>query len=44
MEHKEQAIAFHKWMLENDTMERACDWFHFSDEDMYHAFLEETNK
>tara|TARA_R110000796_G_scaffold161858_1_gene278623 strand:- start:4737 stop:4865 length:129 start_codon:yes stop_codon:yes gene_type:complete len=40
MEHKEMAIAFHLWMMKNDTMENAEKYYHFTDEDMYHAFLE----
>ena len=44
MEHRTMAIAFHKWMLENDTIENASAWFHYSDEDMYHAFLEQKLK
>jgi len=32
------AVEFHKWMKENDTPERAEEWFHYSDEDMYKVF------
>ena len=32
------AISFHLWMKENDTPERAAEWFHYSDEDMYKVF------
>jgi hypothetical protein len=42
MTTQEIAIAFHKWLLEEDTFERAEKWFHFSDEDMFKAFLEEN--
>lgn len=38
---KEQAIAFHKWMRENDTQENAEKYFHFTDEDMFIEFLKE---
>ena len=36
------AIAFHKWMKENDTVENAAEWFHCSDEDMYRVFKQIT--
>jgi hypothetical protein len=36
---KEQLIAFHKWMLANDTEQNAEKYFHYSDEDMWHEFL-----
>jgi hypothetical protein len=42
MTTSETAIAFHKWMLKEDTWEKADKWFHFSDEDMFKAFLEEN--
>lgn len=32
-------IAFHLWMKKNDTPERAAEWFHYSDEDMYREFI-----
>ena len=32
------ALAFHKWMRENDTPENAETWFGFSDDDMLNAF------
>jgi len=32
------AIEFHNWMLKNDKLEK---WFHYTDEDMFRAFLEE---
>ena len=38
MEPKEVAIAFHRWMLRNDTKEHAEKWFNFSDEDMFDYF------
>lgn len=34
-----EAIAFHKWMRENDTMENAEQYFHYTDEDMYNEYL-----
>jgi hypothetical protein len=37
-EQPSDAIEFHKWMKENDTPERAEEWFHYSDEDMYKVF------
>lgn len=43
-EQPSDAIEFHKWMKENDTPERAEEWFHYSDEDMYKAFLNTKNK
>ena len=43
-QHKNQSIEFLKWLKENDTPERAEEWFHYSDEDMYEAFLEELNQ
>jgi hypothetical protein len=36
---KEQIIAFHKWMLVNDTEQNAEKYFQYSDEDMWHEFL-----
>ena len=36
---KEQLIAFHKWMLQNDTEQNAEKYFHYSDNDMWHEFL-----
>ena len=41
---KIQSIEFLKWLKENDTPERAEEWFHYSDEDMYRAFKEEQFK
>lgn len=41
---KKNLVAFHKWLKENDTPERAEEWFHYSDEDMYRAFKEEQFK
>ena len=38
----EDAISFHLWMKENDTPERAAEWFHYSNEDMYKAFKTTT--
>ncbi len=40
---QEQSIAFHKWMLENNTIENAERFFHYTDEDMYNEFIKETN-
>jgi hypothetical protein len=36
---KEQLIAFHKWMLVNDTEQNAEKYFHYTDENMWHEFL-----
>lgn len=36
---KVQMIGFHKWMLENDTLENAERFFHFSDTDMLNEYL-----
>ena len=36
---KEQLIAFHKWMLQNDTEQNTEKYFHYSDEDMWYEFL-----
>jgi hypothetical protein len=32
-------VRFHRWMLENDTMEKAEQWANYDDEDMFRAFL-----
>lgn len=36
---KSQIIEFHKWMLENVTLENAERFFHFSDTDMLNEYL-----
>ena len=36
---KEQSIAFHKWMLQNDTEQNAEKYFQYSDGDMWNEFL-----
>ena len=36
---EEQAIAFHHWMDKNDTEENACEFFHYTDNDMLQTFL-----
>ena len=36
---QEQSIAFHKWMLQNDTEQNAEKYFHYTDENMWHEFL-----
>jgi hypothetical protein len=38
---KQRAIAFHKWMKNNDTSENAERFFHYTDEDMFEVFIEE---
>lgn len=40
----DNAIAFHKWMMINDVPERAEDWFHYSDENMYMEFIKSLKK
>ena len=37
------AIAFHRWMKENDTAENAEQFFHFTDEDMFHEWQKQIN-
>jgi hypothetical protein len=32
------AIAFHRWMRKNDTLENADKYFHFTDKDMLEEF------
>ena len=34
-----EAIEFYRWMMENDTVENAEKYFHWSDEDMFNEFL-----
>lgn len=36
---KEIIINFHKWMIENDTIENAEKYFGYSDEDMLNEYL-----
>ena len=36
------AIEFYRWMLKNDTMENAEQFFHFTDKDMFNVFMEEV--
>lgn len=38
-----EAIEFHRWMMENDTMDNANKYFHWSDEDMFKEFLKHKN-
>ena len=38
-----EAIEFHRWMMENDTMENADKYFHWSDDDMFKEFLKHKN-
>jgi hypothetical protein len=35
------AIEFYNWMRKNDTPENAEKWFHYTDEDMFNAFMGE---
>lgn len=37
---EEIAIAFHTWMMYEDTTENAERWTNFTDKDMFNAFLE----
>jgi hypothetical protein len=39
-----EAIEFHRWMMENDTIENAETYFHWSDEDMFKEFLKQKHK
>lgn len=39
MTTKETAIKFALWLREVDTIERAEEWFGFSDSDMFDCFL-----
>ena len=41
---KERMIEFHKWMIENDTVQNAEKHFHFTDSDMLHEYYNETFK
>lgn len=38
MTTKETAIKFANWLREVDTQERACEWFGYTDSDMYDYF------
>ena len=38
-----EAIEFHRWMMENDTMDNANKYFHWSDDDMFKEFLKHKN-
>lgn len=38
-----EALEFYHWMMNNDTIENADMYFHFSDEDMYNEFLKQKN-
>jgi hypoxanthine phosphoribosyltransferase len=41
-EEKEKfAIAFHRWMRKNDTIDNADKYFHFTDKDMLNEFKKE---
>ena len=40
----EQMIKFHKWMIENDTVQNAENHFHFTDSDMFNEYYNETFK
>lgn len=35
------AIAFHRWMRKNDTIETAEKYFHYTDKDMLNQFKKE---
>ena len=39
---KRIAIEFHKWMKQNDTVENAEQFFHYTDEDMFNEFIKDT--
>ena len=38
IKQSKDAIAFHRWMIANDTPGNAEKYFHYSDEDMYNEF------
>lgn len=38
MTTKETAIKFANWLREVDTQERVCEWFGYTDGDMYDFF------
>lgn len=41
---KDRMIGFHKWMLENDTVQNAEKYFHFTDSDMLNEYYNQTFK
>jgi hypothetical protein len=41
---KNRMIGFHKWMIENDTVQNAEKHFHFTDSDMLNEYYNETKK
>ena len=38
-ELKKHMIGFYKWMRENDTEEKAEEYFHYTDEDMAEEYI-----
>ena len=42
-EEKKQMIGFHRWMLKQDTMDNAEQYFHFTDDDMANEYLREVS-
>jgi hypothetical protein len=38
---KNRMIEFHKWMIENDTVQNAEKHFHFTDSDMLNEYYNE---
>jgi hypothetical protein len=34
----EQSISFHNWMKNNDTSQKAEEFFHFTDVDMFNKY------
>ena len=38
LEQRKIAIGFNIWMKKNDTVEKAEEFFHFTDEDMFDEF------
>jgi hypothetical protein len=38
---KDRMIEFHKWMIENDTVQNAEKHFHFTDSDMLNEYYNE---
>ena len=41
---REQSVAFHKWMKQNDIAANAERFFHYTDEDMFNEFMSESTQ
>ena len=44
IKQSKDAIAFHRWMIANDTPGNAEKYFHYSNEDMYNEFKKNKNQ